>query len=149
MQAQNSIENQLTTKENSLKNFDWEKLLRLYVDQWELEHPKFAGNDGFKRLMDSPGSMIEDSFNNLFMFINYTDMEVVKAHIQNGKVLTLEEYTLKTTEELENLEPGFAAEYNTLVDKFKNPDLTYDLLQILIDEATMLKHSRDWYRDHV
>jgi hypothetical protein len=131
--------------ENSVESFDWEKLLRLYVKEWEFEHPEFSGEEGFYKMMNSSGAMIEDSFNNLLMFINYTDMEAVKGHIKNGKVLTLEEYTKISIEELEKLEPGFQAEYNALVEKFNNPELTYKLLHIIIDEAMALKHSRDWY----
>jgi hypothetical protein len=129
-----------------VEKLDCEELLRQYVKRWEREHPQFAGEDGFKRMMNSTASKIEDSFNNLLMFINYTDMDVVKGHISNGSVFTLEDYTGYSTEELEKLEPGFAAEYNTLVDKFKNPDLNLKMLNSIIDEALILKNSRDWYR---
>ncbi|MBK8483857.1 MAG: hypothetical protein IPL31_05805 [Saprospiraceae bacterium] len=151
MQTLNPSGNQTAFKRNTKKNLniDAEEIFQLCLKQWEIESPEIQTDEELIKLINSKGSMIEDSFNNLLMFIHYTDMEVVKGHINNGKVLTLEEYTEMTTEELERIEPGFTTEYNALVDKFKNPDLTYELLHIILDEAIVLKHSRDWYHSYI
>jgi hypothetical protein len=149
MQTLNSIENQIATNENSIQIMDWEKLLRLYVQQWELDHPQFAGKEGFDRMMNSPGAMIEDSFNNLLQLRWFKDMKIIKGYIKKKTILSFEQYTGISTEEWERYEPGFATKYNKLVDKFYQKDLTYDKLQELINEGSRLKDSNDWYHGYI
>ena len=87
MQTLNQPGNQTAFKRNIKKNskIDAEEIFQLCLKQWEIESPEFQTDEELIKLMNSTGSMIEDSFNNLFMFIHYTDMDVVKGHINNGK----------------------------------------------------------------
>lgn len=92
-------------------------------------------------------SMIKDATNQFFAFKNIEDEEdlrdVLKT-IQEGEggFKTLEQWTGKTTEELNNFRHGICEDYNSLVEKLKNPNLSVSEAKKIGEEVFKLIYHR-------
>jgi hypothetical protein len=85
--------------------------------------------------LESPLAKIQDAGNQFVGFSFVKDFAQVKQLIGETKFKTLEEYTGRTTDELDAVRPGVCARYNKLVSDLQNPELTSEQLQAIMKEA--------------
>lgn len=84
---------------------------------------------------NSPLIKIEDAANQLMHFRMLPDIERAKNEIQKANLRSLEEYTGKTTQELNKAKPGVCEKYNALVEQFKDPNITLERIKELSQEV--------------
>lgn len=98
-------------------------------------------NSGFEnQSFGDQKHIIMDSANQLipFKFHLHEGMDRIRELIRTSDVKTLEEYTHKTTSELETLKPGVTTAYNDLVIKLRNPNLEESEFEEIMKEASRI-----------
>lgn len=88
--------------------------------------------------LEKPYARIQDAANQLIQFGLFKDIEQVKKLVAETNLKTLEEYTNKTTAELELVKPGVCARYNELIVELKNPDLSFERFKGMIEEMAVI-----------
>lgn len=88
--------------------------------------------------------VITDRMNHLVQFTflrRGRTIEEMKGFIRQAELKTLEEYTGKSTKELEKALPGVSATFNDLVCRLKKPNLTLKKLDKILEKVK----DRSWY----
>jgi len=97
-----------------------------------------------EELMSRTSDLIIDSVNQLVCFNRFVDSGIkeIRKQISEAKFKTLEEYTGKTTEELNAVQSGVCEKYNSLIKEIKNPDLTFAKFSEIMEEAWAIAHPK-------
>lgn len=95
-----------------------------------------------EELMARTPSLINDSVNQLIVFKRFIGLGIdeIKEVIKEAEFKTLEEYTGKTTKELNAVQPGVCEKYNSLIKEIQNPDLTFERFKEIMDESWAIAH---------
>jgi len=83
------------------------------------EGPQSANN-----LFERTEAKIQDAANQIIAFRFFGDFEHTKKLIAETEFKTLEEYTDRTTADLEKVKTGVCGEYNALIMEIQSPNLT-------------------------
>lgn len=96
----------------------------------------------FENIFNSTENLIADSANQLmgYGYFEKDGIEKIRELITRNDLITIEEYTKKTTEELEKAKPGVCKKYNSLVEEIKNPSLTMERLKEIMKEVFEITH---------
>jgi len=97
-----------------------------------------------EELMARTRDIIIDSLNQLIAFKRFIGLGIneIKEVIKEAELKTLEEYTNKTTEELNAVQSGVCGKYNSLIKEIKNPDLTLERFKEIMDESWVIAHPK-------
>lgn len=89
---------------------------------------------------DSIKDKINDSSTQFAAFQYYKNDQKIKAVIKENPLVTLEEYLNKTTEEIDKVIPGICEKYNDYVNKFMDPDISFEDMKDIINKVYNLTH---------
>ena len=69
-------------------------------------------------------------------------IDEIKKIISETELKTLQEYTGRTTEELNAVQPGICEKYNLLIKDIKDPNLNVGRFVQIMEEAWSIAHSK-------
>ena len=91
--------------------------------------------------LNTPRSIINDAgvqFSGLNFF---PDIDTIKKKIGEYPLETLEEFTGKSTEELNKMKPNICEKYNALIEELKSLDFTHERFKEIMKEAFEITHT--------